>query len=224
MSASGTYCDWRGIDYRPHIAALLPEALLAFLPPEPSILDLGCNRGDVAFFLARHGARVLGLDLNPQAIREARERAVADPALHSVRFESGDFLVWPEKGQFDAVIMIRLLTCFPQEDSWRHLLDQAFAVLKPGGILYLHDFVRDERRSAYQRRYEVGKLAGSRRGNFVVHDLEGHPVFVAHHHTKAEISLIVSRYEALSLKYHESLSMNGNACTMFEFIGRKALG
>jgi SAM-dependent methyltransferase len=39
------------------------------------VLDVGCGTGELSLFLARRGHDVLGIDLSPLAIRQAREKA-----------------------------------------------------------------------------------------------------------------------------------------------------
>ena len=47
-------------------------------------------------------------------------------------------------------------------------------------------------------------------------------LFVAHHHSIEEITLIANRYEKMLLNFHDSISLNGNACRMFEFLGKRS--
>jgi SAM-dependent methyltransferase len=54
---------------------------------EGPVLDVGCGTGELALFLARHGHRVLGIDLSQLAIRQAREKA-------RWRRVTAEFLVW----------------------------------------------------------------------------------------------------------------------------------
>lgn len=39
------------------------------------VLDIGCGTGELSLFLARHGLDVLGVDISPLAIAQAREKA-----------------------------------------------------------------------------------------------------------------------------------------------------
>src|SRR5690606_1653712 len=48
--------------------------LLRQLRPGMEVLDLGCNRGDMAVVLADHVTRVVGIDHNDSAIQDARNR------------------------------------------------------------------------------------------------------------------------------------------------------
>ena len=51
------------------------------------VLDVGCGTGELSLFLARHGFDVLGTDLSPAAIRQARDKA-------GWRRIAARFLVW----------------------------------------------------------------------------------------------------------------------------------
>jgi hypothetical protein len=46
-------------------------------------------------------------------------------------------------------------------------------------------------------------------------------LFIAHHHSMEEIAEIASPYKKLFLNFHDSVSLNGNACRMFEFLGKR---
>lgn len=79
------------------------EAIAALpLPAQALVLDSGCGSGEMLLrVLQRHaGARGLGIDVDPDAITEARERAGTLP----VRFEVRDAATL--KGPFDAVLNV----------------------------------------------------------------------------------------------------------------------
>ena len=68
-----------------HVAAAVPEDLSGW-----SVLDIGCNAGFYSFELARRGAHVLGLDVEPVYVRQARW-AAREFGLHDrVEFVEGD--------------------------------------------------------------------------------------------------------------------------------------
>ena len=52
------------------------------------VLSLGCGIGDTELLLAPHVAEVVGLDLSPAAVRQAREDA-ARLGIANARFEQG---------------------------------------------------------------------------------------------------------------------------------------
>jgi cyclopropane fatty-acyl-phospholipid synthase-like methyltransferase len=219
---SGTYRAWVEIDYRPAVDSFFPEALASVLSPGARILELGCNTGKVAVWLAEKGFRLVGLDINTQAIDEAKLRAVASGCETQVEFVATDFLEWQEgEMDFDAVSLIRLLTCIPDRTHWESCLARAVACLRPGGLLYVDDFLMDPEGTTYRDRYQAGAAKGWREGNFAVNDESGSLQFVAHHHTEAEVAFLDDLVEQEHFLPHYSTSMNGNPCLMFGYIGRK---
>jgi SAM-dependent methyltransferase len=72
------------------------------LPATPSVLDTGCGRGEILVrtLNAHPSARGLGVDLDADAIAEARQRA----SRSSARFEVRDATA--VDGRFDAVINV----------------------------------------------------------------------------------------------------------------------
>jgi hypothetical protein len=90
-----------------------------------------------------------------------------------------------------------------------------------GGLLYIHDFLRDDAIAHYRQRYREAESHGWRSGNFAVNDAQGKLLFVVHHHSQEELKHIAEPYAQLGLTNHLSRSMNGNECRMFRFLGRK---
>jgi SAM-dependent methyltransferase len=215
------YAVWGSIDYQPAITDLFPKRLLPILNTGSSILDVGCNVGGVALYLAEHSHSCTGIDINPTVIAKAKERSCQHPSAPLLNFEVADFLSFDPPDHFDAILMNRFLTCVPQIEQWRASLAKALHLLRPNGILYVHDFLLDVDNPVYGIRYSRGKAKGWREGNFAVHDSAGALLFVAHHHSESETAEIAAPYEIVLGEQHTSLSMNGNPCRMFEFIGRK---
>lgn len=83
------------------------EAFLARHRPGPgmSVLDVACGCGQLAIPAARAGAEVVGIDISPPWIEQARQRA-AEEGL-DVRFDVGDVEDMPyEDGRFDLVVSL----------------------------------------------------------------------------------------------------------------------
>ena len=59
------------------------------IAPDRSIVDLYCGAGTFAIFFASRGARVVGVEENPAAVREARENAALNAVEDRVRFVEG---------------------------------------------------------------------------------------------------------------------------------------
>ena len=72
------------------------------LEPGMDVLDVGCGTGNATIPAARGGARVTGLDLSPDLLAIARERA--SDAMVEVEWVEGDAQELPfEDASFDRV-------------------------------------------------------------------------------------------------------------------------
>jgi SAM-dependent methyltransferase len=99
------------------------------------VLDIPCGTGRHAVELARRGAAVLGVDISPAYLREARR---ASRGLANARFVRGDMRRLAPRGEFDAAI--NLWSSFgyfdkPSEDL--KTLRGVARALKPGGLFLI---------------------------------------------------------------------------------------
>ncbi len=108
--------------------------------PGQHILDVGCGAGvDLPALaqIAGAGGTVVGLEINPDLVREARRLAAGrqDAATANVLVFQGDAqqMTIPN-AEFDRARTDRALQHFPQP---RQALNEIWRVLKPGGILTL---------------------------------------------------------------------------------------
>ena len=115
------------------VAWLAREALIG---PDRDVLDLGCGIGRVSAALAPRCRSVLGLDVSPNMVAEARRRHGAVPRL---RFGAtpGTGLAALADAAFDLVLAVDSFPYMVQAGAAvaeRHLADAA-RVLRPGGAL-----------------------------------------------------------------------------------------
>jgi magnesium-protoporphyrin O-methyltransferase len=92
--------------------------LLDWLPRDLSgrrILDAGCGTGLFAIEAARRGADVVAVDLSPNLIALARERAPRDVGKGNVTFQVDDMLN-PALGRFDHVVAMDSLIHYDAAD------------------------------------------------------------------------------------------------------------
>jgi len=110
-----------------HLGAL--ELALAGVAPPRSVLDLGTGTGVVAIALAGRypEAEIVGIDLSPAMIAEARSR-VPREAARRMSFEVGDAsaLTGPDAA-FELVVLSNMIPFF----------DELARVVAPGGTLVL---------------------------------------------------------------------------------------
>src|SRR5690348_2496362 len=118
---------------------LWKDRFVARVKPRPGeeILDMAGGTGDVAFRMARRGARVTVADINPDMLEVGKERARArDLTGLSWNVENAESLSFADKS-FDAytiVFGIRNVTDIPAA------LREAYRVLKRGGRFYCMEF------------------------------------------------------------------------------------
>jgi ubiquinone/menaquinone biosynthesis C-methylase UbiE len=106
------------------------------------VLDLGCGTGALTLRAAARGAWVKGIDVNPQMLEIARQRARAAGLMGRVDFcEMGVAELDGEQENSYEAVMSGL--CFSEltGDEVSYALGQAQRLLKPGGLLLLADEV-----------------------------------------------------------------------------------
>ncbi len=101
------------------------------IPSGTRLLDVACGTGNLAIPLARAGAVVTGVDIAPNLLVQARERAAGENL--SVRFDEGDAeqLPYPDAA-FDAVVTMFGAMFAPQPDL---VASELARVLRSGGQL-----------------------------------------------------------------------------------------
>lgn len=101
------------------------------LPPGTRVLDVACGTGNLAIPLARSGCKVTGLDIAPNLLEQARDRAVAEGL--AADFDEGDAeaLPYPE-ASFDAVVTMFGAMFAPRPEL---VVNECARVLRPGGLL-----------------------------------------------------------------------------------------
>ncbi|GMV24986.1 MAG: hypothetical protein AMXMBFR58_10170 [Phycisphaerae bacterium] len=137
--------------YRPYICPF--EELLRFVPEGSRVLDIGCGGGLFGALVCatRRPARFVGFDSSRAAIDVARAgadalRAGARSADDASPAAVPEFLrldvgaPWPD-GPFDVVSIIDVVHHIPPEHQ-RAALQQAAAVLEPGGTFIYKDMTR----------------------------------------------------------------------------------
>ena len=94
-------------------------------------LDVACGTGNVAMPMARAGATVTGVDIAPNLLEQARERAASENL--SIQFDEGDAEQLPyADASFDVVASMFGAMFAPRPE----VVASEFArVLKPGGLL-----------------------------------------------------------------------------------------
>jgi len=136
------------------------------------VLDVGCGVGRLSIPLAKLGFKVVGVDISPSFIEQARERAVKEGVGDRVVFVLGDARelssVAGRYAPFDAILFIyTTIIGYYDYDTDLSILRQSRGLAKPGSILII---------DTVDRHYYV-KVAG----RSIINELGGY--------------LIIQRYE-----------------------------
>ena len=104
------------------------------------VLIVGCGTGGTAVHLAETTpASVYGVDVSPESVRMAQERAVASPARDRLRFSVGDASALTSAPDTFDVVVTEYVAFFLPPASFEGF----FRVLKPGGLLALAEMMKD---------------------------------------------------------------------------------
>ena len=94
-----------------------------------SVLDAGCGTGRVAIELARHGVDVVGVDVDPSMIAEARRRAPDQTWLEA------DLVELSLGREFDVVVLAGNVPLFARSGTQDALVASCAAHVAAGGAL-----------------------------------------------------------------------------------------
>jgi len=111
--------------YLPHVRNAIAGRL------EPTILDIGCGRGEWLELLRDEGIRARGMDSNSTVVARCRETGLEVDAGDCLRY-----LAARPDASVDVVTAIHLVEHLPWE-AFLTLLDEIVRVLRPGGMFIL---------------------------------------------------------------------------------------
>lgn len=126
------------------------ELFTRFVDRQARILDFGCGYGRTMVQLAEAGyANVTGIDFSSALIERGKQE---NPALDLAAYPGGPLPYADDS--FDAATMLAVFTCMPKTSQQAEALLELQRVLRPGGLLYVNDFLinRDRRNLDRYRR------------------------------------------------------------------------
>lgn len=187
------------------------DAFAQYVNTDARILDVGCGYGRTLNELYHMGHRNLtGIDFSKGMIERGKKQF---PYLNLLVKEK-DSIDFPDN-HFDAVILFAVLTCIPSEAEQKKLIAEIRRVLKPGGILYINDFLlnTDERNISRYEKY------AKEYGTYGVFELsEG---AVLRHHEENYIHELTEAFEEKRFERLTFTTMNGHRSNGFFYIGEK---
>lgn len=126
-------------------------------------LDVGCGAGNNAWFLAREGFRVAGVEGSHSAVTFAKKRLASEGLDADLRV--GDFVELPfERGQFDVAIDRGSITCCGHADAARAVAEVR-RVLRPGGVFFFNPYSSEHTSASAGIAQSDGRRIDIDRGN-----------------------------------------------------------
>lgn len=110
-------------------------------PAGGRVLEVGTGTGRVALELAERGFEVVGVDLAPTMLRQARAKlAAADPQVAGrIALVQGDMTALSVEGPFDAALYpFFTLSHVPRGTAWRNVFAGLAPRLAPGALAAFH--------------------------------------------------------------------------------------
>jgi ubiquinone biosynthesis O-methyltransferase len=134
------YEEWRSSRLGQITDALEERLLLDLLGPVRglTVLDVGCGDGVLASALARRGAQVTGLDIDPQMLAVAERRARSESIELQLVEGRVEALPFPSE-TFDRVVAVAVL-CFVRDTD--QAMSEIARILRPGGRVVIGELGR----------------------------------------------------------------------------------
>ncbi len=190
---------------------LAAEAFERHVRQDAAILDVGCGYGRILDELNRRGYEKLrGVDFSEQLIARGKKLF---PQL-SFDVQKSNTLDFPD-GSFDAVLLCAVLTCIADDRGQAFLRDEIRRVLRPGGILYVNDFLlnNDDRN---RERYAAALAKHKTYGVFELP--EG---AILRHHDPGHMKNFLKPFREIEFREVAYSTMNGHTSNGFYFFGKK---
>ena len=187
------------------------EAFSKFVGKDDLVVDIGCGYGRTLNELHQQGyAHLVGFDFSSEMIKRGQRQF---PKL-DLRVKEDEKINLPDNSA-DAVILFAVLTCIIKNDEQKQLISEIHRVLKPGGVIYVNDFLlnTDERNVTRYEKYrdELGVY-----GAFELP--EGAQV---RHHSEGWIKELLHDFDQKEFEHLTFTTMNGHTSNGFYFIGEK---
>lgn len=187
------------------------EEFEKYLSHKMRILDVGCGYGRILNELYNRGFENLnGIDYSQGMINRGLKE---HPYLNLIKTD-GDKIPFQDN-EFDAVILVAVLTSNIKNEEQESLISEISRVLKDGGILYLTDFLINQDKRNLER-YQKYK---DKYGIYGIFELpEG---AVLRHHIEEHILKLTKNFKKIVFEKTVFDTMNGHKSNGFYYIGKK---
>ena len=108
----------------------------AGLTGEETVIDAYCGIGTISLNMAKHAKKVYGVEIVPQAIKDAKENAKRNFLAHNTEFEVGDAETWMAKWQEQGIKPDVIMVDPPRKGLTESLIESA-TQMSPRKIVYI---------------------------------------------------------------------------------------
>ena len=187
------------------------DAFSRYVKKDGLVADIGCGYGRTMDELRGLGyTRLVGFDFSPEMTERGKRQF---PGL-DLRVKENDAVDLPDSCA-DAPVLIAVLTCIVRDEEQKRLVAEIRRILKPGGILYVNDFLlnTDERNlERYERYRDVFGVYGA---------FELPEGAVCRHHSEEWIRELLGAFRMKESERLVFTTMNGHRSNGFYYIGEK---
>lgn len=147
---------------------LITDSILAYSPDVKKVLDVGCGAGNYTLKLLSKKTPLdcTLLDLSGAMLARAKERITpVNEGQH--QFVQGDIrTIRLKESSYDVIMAAAVLHHLRDDQDWEMVFAKLFRLLKPGGSLWISDFIKQEtpaiQQLIYNERY--GRYLTDRKG------------------------------------------------------------
>jgi SAM-dependent methyltransferase len=195
-----------------HFTIPLKEELVRrYIPSNARILDYGCGYGRTLQQLWEIGYRnLLGVDFSAGMITRGRSLY---PHLELHLGNAGGLP--RDSPPFDLILLFAVLTCIPDDRDQQMLITNLDRLLRPGGMLYVSDFLLADdprNRERYEKFHE-------KYGTYGVFELEEGAV--VRHHDPVWVQQLFSAFKGKEYGVETFTTMLGHPAQGFYYLGQK---
>lgn len=206
----------------------LPDFLFELLEKEKvkTILDLGCGTGKFSIELYQKGYSVAGVDINPEAIKKAKEEAlkvIAGSSVNYLKFYEGNATdLQLDEAPFDAVLLQLVISIIGNVGDREKLLQTAKKSLKKDGMLYFSAVgASDSINPEYAEIYEKDSALTGEKYTYFSRDSNGKILYATHHFPDHELKeLIKKNFKEIKMRKEKETTRSGKNAYFFYVTAR----
>ncbi len=183
----------------------IQSILYDFIQKDSKIIDIGCGFGKTVFDLHKQGyVNICGIDSNKSGIKFANLKSKRLNPKPKVKIANALYLPYQDS-IFDGVITQAFWTTIVTAKERLKIIKEINRIMKQNGILYIADFEQNYHLPMYKKRYEDGIKKGYENGTFeVINKKTEEFEYLAHHHTKEELSKLAREGGFSKIEHYES--------------------